>query len=426
MLRAYVDFSRILRPWDGFGVTYRTFASAPARFNPEFVFGSDGLRASIVRIFLDPWHQKKTDTRYPEDGPGEADEYDHTTGTEQIREFCTSAQSQLQKRGQSLKVITTCLAPPEWMTKQKVISGRDLDPLHRAEYARYMISWLKFLEKQMIPVKYLSLHCKGERWDLWDEQGRNLSRDLHNLYWPPEHVTDFLKLLKKMLQKSSLQTGLAPGETESIINFQDWGYVDAIIDDPQALGALDLISSYGSFSGEDALDCRSSAIDLIHQQRPDTPEWIVLEHSDVADTSFSSLIHNYIYGAKINAALLDSIPVETERSANVASVDFLKPLFWAGQPGMVICQVACNCKGISITGFSGNLSGNPDSFVLVNSSDKDREIPVEIRGSASSKFALYRTSPQEKFVSVGIIPVREGKVESLAPAHSVSAFFGSV
>jgi hypothetical protein len=64
--------------------------------------------------------------------------------------------------------------------------------------------------------------------------------------------------------------------------------------------------------------------------------------------------------------------------------------------------------------------------VLVNSSDKDREIPVEIRGSASSKFALYRTSPQEKFVSVGIIPVREGKVESLAPAHSVSAFFGSV
>ena len=58
MLRAYVDFSRILRPWDGFGVTYRTFASAPARFNPEFVFGSDGLRAGIVRIFLDPWHQK--------------------------------------------------------------------------------------------------------------------------------------------------------------------------------------------------------------------------------------------------------------------------------------------------------------------------------------------------------------------------------
>ncbi|NLG15861.1 MAG: hypothetical protein GX556_00865 [Fibrobacter sp.] len=441
MLRSHVDFSKILRPWDGFGVTLNSIPSLslPQNINsagepdisthPGLYFGTDGLQANIVRIYLDPFHQKKTEARNTEEIPVEADEYDHEASALRLREFCVAAQTELQKQGQKLQIITTCLSPPEWMTKQKEISGRDLDPLHRAEYARYMVSWLKFLvEKESLPVKYMSLHRKGEMWNRWNEQGGVKESEFYNLYWPPEHVTDFLKLVKKMIIKNSLAVGLTPGETGSWVSFQDWGYADAIVDDPQAIASLDLLCSYGSYSGRDCLDCRSAAIDLIRQQRPDIHAWVILEPCRETGTTPAWLIHDYIYGAKVNAVILDCLPEEENCSEGTGSspADFLKPVFRAGQSGKSVCQTACNCPGISIAAFSGNMSGVSDSFVIVNSSDAERALPVEIRGTASSKFEVFRTSPQEKNIPLGFIPVREGKVMYMAPAKSVSSFFGSV
>ncbi len=74
--RTIVDFSRVLREWDGFGVNYVEAAQTldydadPQDYGGfsilseedrrkviEMTFGDDGLRPGVVKMFLDPFHQ---------------------------------------------------------------------------------------------------------------------------------------------------------------------------------------------------------------------------------------------------------------------------------------------------------------------------------------------------------------------------------
>ena len=94
-VRAKVDFTHQLREWDGFGVNYvqaahsRNYSDFPQEYGGfsilnktqkdeiiELIFGTDGLRPGIVKMFLDPLHQKE-----------KGGEYDHETTTQYMFEF---------------------------------------------------------------------------------------------------------------------------------------------------------------------------------------------------------------------------------------------------------------------------------------------------------------------------------------------------
>jgi hypothetical protein len=61
--------------------------------------------------------------------------------------------------------------------------------------------------------------------------------------------------------------------------------------------------------------------------------------------------------------------------------------------------------------------------VLINDDKLDWNMPIEIRGSASAKFSVYRTSVSENFLRLEDVTVKEGKIHYLAPAKSVSGFY---
>ena len=409
------------------------------------LFGNEGLRPGIIKIFLDPFHQKIHESRPNDDLLIDLEEYDHITGTESIRHFCRHALSTVKDWGGNLKIITTILGPPPYMTRQKELSGRDLDPVHRADYARYMVSWVKYLiEQEDFPVKFLSLHSNGEDWSLWNAQGLISSPKHYNLYWPPEQVTDFLKLVRRLLEGNGMQqVGLTPGETRNWIHFQDWGYSDAIMDDPQALDSLGLLTSNGNTPANgDCFDWRSAAVDLIREQRPDVHAWVTSMGPASDNIELVWKIRNYIYGSKVNA-IISNIGednfFEGKSGTGTGIIGnhngtytlqpryyYLKPVYRAGQPGMAVCQVACNSPCIFLLAFSANTTRNPDSFVIINSDASEWEFPIEIRGSASGSFTLYRTSDSENYTKLGPIKIKEGKILYKTPPRSVSVFFGTV
>ena len=82
----------------------------------DLVFSPSGLNVDLIKMFLDPWHQKD-----PE-GP-----FDHTKSTRNMLEFVEAGFATSKKE---LQVITTLYGPPAWATKQKFIGGRDFDPEH--------------------------------------------------------------------------------------------------------------------------------------------------------------------------------------------------------------------------------------------------------------------------------------------------------
>ena len=215
-VRAEVDFSKHVRDWDGFGVNYVEVAQAidyaqdPQEYGGfsllteekrqqivDMVFGDDGLKPGIVKMFLDPLHQAE---------PG--GEFDHETTTRWMRYFVREGLKRTRARGDDLTIITTLYGPPAWATKQKFMRGRDLDPARKYDLARYMIDWVRYLrEDQKLPVKYLSLHNEGEDWTRWPADGKSgnigTGHD-YNLFWPPEQVVDFIKFLRPMLDAAGL------------------------------------------------------------------------------------------------------------------------------------------------------------------------------------------------------------------------------
>jgi hypothetical protein len=151
-----IDFSKKLRVWDGFGFNYvqtaqtMDYASDPQEYGGfslltdqdrqkiiEMVFGDDGLKVSLVKMFYDPWHQAE---------PG--GKYDHEKTTQWLRYFAREGLKKARAAGRDLTIVTTLYGPPAYMTKQKVMRGRDLDPAHKRDLALYLVSWARFLREQ--------------------------------------------------------------------------------------------------------------------------------------------------------------------------------------------------------------------------------------------------------------------------------------
>lgn len=229
---AEVDFSAALRKWDGFGFNYVETAhtSDMNEFKQEYggfslldkqeqkeiiemVFGEEGLKVGLVKMFLGSLHQTEAG------GP-----YNHRHTSENMRYFVRKGLKTTRARGAVLQIITTLYGPPGYTTLQKVHRGRDLDPAYRDAVADYMVDWVRFLgEEEHFPVTYLSLHNEREDWKRWNQQGytEDPGHD-YNLFWLPERVTEFLKLMPAKLEAAGLaDVGITPGETTS------WSNMDA-------------------------------------------------------------------------------------------------------------------------------------------------------------------------------------------------------
>jgi O-glycosyl hydrolase len=90
-----------------------------------------------------------------------------------MREFVRKGLVKTRDRGADLSIITTLYGPPAYMTLQKKIRGRDIDPVYKEDLANYLVSWVKFLrETEKFPVNYVSLHNEGEDWERWPLDGR--------------------------------------------------------------------------------------------------------------------------------------------------------------------------------------------------------------------------------------------------------------
>ncbi len=459
-VRVEVDFSKTLRLWDGFGVNYvEVPQSLDYREDPQeyggfsllteaerqkildMVFGDDGLKPGVVKMFFDPFHQEKPG------GP-----FDHETTTKWMRYFVREGLKRTRARGDDLVIITTLYGPPAWATKQKFLRGRDLDPQRKYDLARYMIDWVRFLrEEEGFPVKYISLHNEGEDWMRWptDGQSGNIGRGHdYNLFWPPEQVVDFLKFMRPMLDQAGLQdVGITPGECSNWYRFSAWGYADAIADDEGALANLGLVTSHGFYSGDYGRwfgEHRSVGIDTLRTKRPELHAWVTSTSWSKMDADNLKEMHGNIYTAKVNSVTPwaciqrpatwvggDPNPGTAFRIAEDGTYEVLrgyhyyKLLTRAGQPGMAVARTMAMDSEIAPIAFSRNGTKHPDAFVLVNISKWDKRVAVKVRGCGGKVLDAYRTSDEsDRFQDVGQMTLTPDDVlDYKAPARSATAFY---
>ncbi|MGQ9621514.1 MAG: hypothetical protein ACUVTX_11110 [Bacteroidales bacterium] len=456
-----VDFSEKLRTWDGFGFNYVETAQTldyntkPTDYGGfsimsdqsrkeiiDLIFGDNGLKVGLIKMFLDPFHQKEAG------GP-----YDHKTTTRNMRMFVRMGLEKTRARGDNLIIITTLYGPPAYMTLQKTLRGRDLDPAHKTDLANYLINWAFYLkEKEKFPVRYISLHNEGEDWERWPWDGKSgnigAGHD-YNMYWPPDQVTDFLKFTRPMLDKAGLKdVWITNGEPTNWYRFSFWGYANALESDKEALENLGVVTSHGFYAG--GYDNRwygshtAVGINMLRSKRHDIHAWCTSTSWSKMDSRFVKEIWGNIYEAQINGIIpwagIQRPPLWIGGDPNpgcAINVNedgtftirpgyyYYKQVSRAGQPGMSVAKTVSMDSEIPVIAFSSNGTKNPDAFVIVNTNfSKEKPTIIRVKGATAKKFKAFRTDGEnEKYDEIGVFEILNGEILYTAPANSVTTFF---
>jgi hypothetical protein len=467
-IQATVDFSKPVRAWDGFGVNYvetaqtRDYAKDPQEYGGfslldederhkilDLIFGEDGLKPGLLKMFLDPFHEPVNDNGDP--NQIDAAKFDHETTTRWMRYFAQEGLKRTRARGGTLEVIATLYGPPAWTTLQRFVRGRDLDPAQKHEVAEYLIAWAKYLRtREGLPVKWLSLHNEGEDWVRWPRDGSTDDRLSHdyNMYWPPEQVADFLAFMPGMLARHGMSdVGVTPGECTNWLRFHEWGYAQTIADDPGAMKSLGLITSHGFVTMAKPTrwfaDWRSTGNDILREKNPRLHSWVTSQSWGTMDVDFVNVIRGNIYVAKVNGIIPWAVIQRPAKwvggdpnpgtAINVSEAGdytiqagyfYYKQVSRAGQPGMAVAQVASNDTEIGLIAFTKNNTGNPDAFVVLNTSSVDKIVTIKVRGSSAKQWEAFRTGASDRYAALGMQNAPGGTVSYAAPARSVTTFFG--
>ncbi len=459
---AVIDFSAKISDWDGFGFNYveaaqtRDYDQNPQDYGGfsllderqkkeiiDLVFGKDGLRVQIVKMFLDPWHQERPG------GP-----YDHEKTVRQMKSFVGAGLKQTRQRGDDLGIITTLYGPPAWATCQKFIGGRDLDTAMADALCDYMIDWVKHLKEMDYPVKYLSIHNEGEDFYRWDfkEGTQRMERFDYNLYWPPEQVNAFLKLLGPKLEAAGLPgVGVTNGEPSNWTRFYQWNYTHTLLNDREALENLGLLTTHGFINPDFRKLSYGLANDLttsiLREKKPALHCWITSYSWGDMGTDFIKMAHEQIYSARVNALIPwagiqhpsswtdgDPNPGTAIRINDDGSYDVLKGYYHykqltiAGRRGMSVVKATLSNPVAWIIAFGENGSGNPDAFVLTsNTSLWKLPLKIEIIGTKSSAFKAWRSNEDgsELFEQLGIFEVKDGAIIYDPPRGSTTTFIAT-
>ena len=473
-----IYFNRPLHDWDGFGVNYVetaqtrdyslfqqdysgfSFATPETREKIlDLIFNEDGLKPALTKLFLDPFHEGMTKAGNDNDDPFDIDlaKYDHETTTKWMRYFNREGLKRVKNWGGHLTCIVTLYGPAPWQTEQKFVLGRTIVSNEKYEVAEYMVSWAKYLrEKENLDIRYISFHNEGDAYYRWPRDGSNPGEDHrdYNSYWTPGQVVDFLKITQEVLDANNMEeVVLSSGETQSWYRFDKWGYATAIVHDEEALENLELMTSH-SFAFLDEPnsvyygDYRSVGQDLIRAQKPETKAWVT-SRPWTTDQQFIENIRRDIYECKVNGLIpwalisgarqwLESNGEYRDGSMRCAftiyedgSFEILKGYYYfkqvsrAGQPGMKVVQVVNLDPALGVIAFSSANSKNPDAFVVINNSDKVKEVSINLKGTTYNEFETFRTSDDEDYKTAGIFKANnDAGIKYDCPANSVTTFFG--
>jgi len=460
-----VDFSLPLRTWDGFGFNYVQacqtfdldkhnqdlggFSFLDEEKKQEIinhVFGDDGLKISVLKMFLDPFHQSELNGAF-----------DHELSTKHMLYFAKEGHKVIKTSGRDMRIISTLYGPPAYLTKQKVFRGRDLDPALKTELALYFTDWAKYLvNEQKLPLHYLSLHNEGESWQRWEpdgitQEGNNTGHD-YNMFWPPEQVAEFLTILPKQLKNAGLENiKVTPGETYGWDRFYRWGYATAIAKNDKALEGLGLITSHGFYlpgSGRWNCDHTSAGIDILKEKKPELHTWTTSMSWGNMGTKLIWDIYSTIYTAKSNAVIpwagiqvpegwYDYDPntgcaiwVKEDGSYEIRKgFYFYKQLTQAGQPGMAVASTYVLNSEVVIIAFAQNETSNPDAFILINEGHVNYKMDIKVKGSMAKEFRAVRSSDatensMELYENIGVFEIENELLRYNVPPKSVTTFFG--
>lgn len=468
MLRARVDFAKHLRAWDGFGVNYvaaaqtRDWSQWPQDYGSfellsekdrqqiiDLIFGDDGLKPTIGKMFIDSLQagMSKPAGVNPDPMVLQPEIYDHETTTRWMRYFWREGLKRLRKRGEEPKLVATLYGPAPWMTRQKILRGRDIDPAEKYEIAKYIISFARnMIEKESIPIRFLSLHNEGgieeeRRWPADGRDGPEYAKHDYNAIWPVETVAEFIAFMRGILDRAGLeQVALGNGECTRLDGTTK--YVEAIVRNPKALANYGLVTSHGF--GRDDTMFTSAHLDVVRKVKPDFHGWVTSASWGRMDMSFLRTIHHHIMTSKVNGYIPwavvqrhsqwvggdpnpgTAILIDDQGKWSVQRGYYLfKHYCRVGRAGMAVSDTESPSPEVLVTAFAAAGAKAPDAAVVLNTGEAPQTLELRLAGSASRRFAVVVTDDARTYQKLADAVPKDGVVTLELPPRSAHTLEGA-
>jgi len=475
-----IKFEEPLWEWDGFGVNYvqtrhtRDYKVFPQDYGGfkylseedrqtvmDMIFGEDGLRPGIIKVFADPFHEPVNDNDDP--FSIDMDKFDHTTTTEWILYFCREAEKRVKVWDGELVYLACLYGPPSWMSKQKDFRGRDLDNTQKYELAEYLVSWAKYLrETEGLNVQYISPHNEGEDSRRWAEDGTDdtlFYKHDFNMLWPAHQTIDFLTYADEVLYHNGmLDVKLTNGEMTTWRRLHRWWYptpmyaynlAQEIKSNPEAMKNLGLITSHGFMQ-----NYYNEGIAMLRDSNPGLHAWTTSYTWDPMNHEIVEDARNLIYNVQCNGLIPWAIvhnayesdklspPMGFRQSGNADSpfltdegeltitkaYYYYKQICRAGQPHMNVVAVQTDHEQIQAMAFGHHITDNPDAFMILNKGEETVSVKLSITGSEYNQFEAFRTSDKEyedeNYKSLGKYTIDDNEIIYEAPPKSATTFYG--
>lgn len=489
-----VAFDRPLRTWDGFGVNYVQAAQTPDPLTTpqdfggasvlteaqrreviDLIFGDDGLQPDLLKMWILPFHERENDDANPD--TTDAARFDVAGPTRWMRWFAREGLAATRARGGDLQILATLYGPPGWMTTQRTLRGRDLDPAMDLELAEYLAAYVSAMQRdEGLAVRWVSLHNEGEHAIRYAEAGESagrLSGHDYNMLWTPEQVVRVLCTTRRYFDRHGLaHVGLTPGEP----TYWTWlrPMAAAIRDDACAMQSLGLITSHGFDASIDSTSdwyapmwthADPQPIAWLRASRPDLHAWVTSARwgADLPaggqtvprmGFDFYESIRRHIYQAGVNgyipwAAIQRWSQWKTDGSVPNKGTAILvhddgryevqrgyhlyRHLTRAGRAGMQVADVSSTDPWIQAFAFARGASSSPSAIVVANASWYAVPIDIEVSGSEAGIFSARRTvtdllparhwvGPRpapETWRSLPDVPVVQGRLRLTLPPLAV-------
>jgi hypothetical protein len=254
--------------------------------------------------------------------------------------------------------------------------------------------------------------------------------------------------MQPMLKKAGIgDVKVTNGEPTNWYRFSFWGLPEEIAGNKAALKNLGIITSHGFYVG--GYDNRwygshtNKGISYLRSMRPELHAWVTSTSWSKMDAKFVKEIWGNIYEAQVNGIIpwagIQRPPLWVGGDPNPGcaikvSEDgkyeiqpgyyFYKQVSRAGQPGMKVATTVSMDSELPVIAFASNGTKNSDSFVIINTSAKEKATDITVKGNKTTKFKVFRTDGKdEKYTYLGEMNFEGNKFVYLAPPNSVTTFF---
>jgi O-glycosyl hydrolase len=349
----------------------------------------------------------------------------------------------IRKLDPEIKIIGTVWSPPSWMKVNKSITDAKsgairaggygaktnrVDPKYFKHFCKWMVEYIKLHEQQGVPFYAVSPGNEVQ-----------FTQSFESCVWTGEDFVRIVVMLREMLDAEGYGHVKIFGPETMTSHLYEGGtgsYVKAVLNDPQALKALDVFATHGYEDGVKAeMSATSSRQFWDLMKHTGKPFWITEGGTGGHDwpapiqKGIGNALHNALVAGNCSAFVPWQITEGRKSTHGIMVMDTYTPKTYTAmhyfrfiRPGAMRIAATPGFGTVQVGAFLHDKTGEL-TVVALNPTDQTQSLNLTFNNLGRfTTLTARRTSASENFEEIGDVLVQDNKTTFTMAPQSIVTF----